>query len=314
MRRSLWVTLLPPWSRVRWLRQRDDHTRCSDRRAMIAAAMSSRWFCWAGRWWGDVSAPGWHPAHTKWPLPWGGHGRQESLAWAWDRRTGADTMMIVGSPEQAEAAWRAGEIACPHRSARLRPYGHARNRTVRGLGDTRLMAPATARPMRRLWPHPGAVAGRVVRAPSLRRGGHRDRAGGQGRGQRVPYDRRANGPARLDGAPLAPTGAGNSRPVALRTGHTARLPPQPRHPGPPQTLAEHARLGFEPAGWRGTGLPTTPGKTLASDISLFHKPPHPAPSGRSRDGQERRRPCPDRPRQRLRRRAHEGPNRGNYVA
>ena len=53
-------------------------------------------------------------------------------------------MMIVGTVEQSEAALLAGQIPCPDCTARLRPHGHARNRTVRGLGDTRL----TVRPRR----------------------------------------------------------------------------------------------------------------------------------------------------------------------
>lgn len=47
-------------------------------------------------------------------------------------------MMIVADPEQAEAALRTGQRACPDCSARLRPYGYARARTVRGLGEARL--------------------------------------------------------------------------------------------------------------------------------------------------------------------------------
>lgn len=53
-------------------------------------------------------------------------------------------MMIVGSPEQTEALLLAGDIPCPGCAARLRPHGHARTRTVRGLGDERL----TLRPRR----------------------------------------------------------------------------------------------------------------------------------------------------------------------
>ncbi|NVN00748.1 DUF6431 domain-containing protein [Arthrobacter sp. SDTb3-6] len=44
-------------------------------------------------------------------------------------------MMVVGSPEQTETALLAGEVACPHCSAPLHPHGHARTRTVRGLGQ-----------------------------------------------------------------------------------------------------------------------------------------------------------------------------------
>lgn len=47
-------------------------------------------------------------------------------------------MMIVGTVKQTETALLAGQIACPVCTAPLRPHGHARVRTVRGLGETRL--------------------------------------------------------------------------------------------------------------------------------------------------------------------------------
>ena len=47
-------------------------------------------------------------------------------------------MMIVGSLEHSEAALMAGEVSCPHCVTRLHPHGHARTRTVRGLGEERL--------------------------------------------------------------------------------------------------------------------------------------------------------------------------------
>ncbi|MDJ0314036.1 DUF6431 domain-containing protein [Arthrobacter sp. H35-D1] len=53
-------------------------------------------------------------------------------------------MLVVGSPEQTDTALLAGEIPCPHCSVPLRPHGHARQRTVRGLGRERL----TVRPRR----------------------------------------------------------------------------------------------------------------------------------------------------------------------
>ncbi len=53
-------------------------------------------------------------------------------------------MMVVGSPEQAETALLAGEVACPHCSAPLRAHGHASTRIVRGPGQERL----TVRPRR----------------------------------------------------------------------------------------------------------------------------------------------------------------------
>lgn len=47
-------------------------------------------------------------------------------------------MMIVASLEQTERALLAGEIPCPYCSLPLRPHGHVRTRTVRGIGDVRL--------------------------------------------------------------------------------------------------------------------------------------------------------------------------------
>jgi transposase-like protein len=53
-------------------------------------------------------------------------------------------MIVVADPEWAEDRLHAEHLSCPTCTGRLRRYGHARTRTVRGLGDTRL----TARPRR----------------------------------------------------------------------------------------------------------------------------------------------------------------------
>lgn len=53
-------------------------------------------------------------------------------------------MIVVADPNEAEARLRAGTLSCPSCAGRLRPYGHARTRTVRGLRGTR----ETARPRR----------------------------------------------------------------------------------------------------------------------------------------------------------------------
>lgn len=74
-------------------------------------------------------------------------------------------MMIVADPEQDEAALRAGEIACPGCSVSLRPYGHARTRTVRGLGDARLRV----RPRRARCPGCAATHVLLPAALSVRR-------------------------------------------------------------------------------------------------------------------------------------------------
>ena len=47
-------------------------------------------------------------------------------------------MIVVACPQRAERSLLAGAMSCPHCSGRLRPHGHGRRRTVRGLSDTRL--------------------------------------------------------------------------------------------------------------------------------------------------------------------------------
>lgn len=74
-------------------------------------------------------------------------------------------MLIVNSPERDEAALWAGEIPCPGCSGRLRPHGHARVRTVRGLGEARL----TVRPRRARCPGCGRTQVLLPAALSLRR-------------------------------------------------------------------------------------------------------------------------------------------------
>ena len=53
-------------------------------------------------------------------------------------------MIVVASPQWAENQLRSGALSCPHCTGVLRPYGHARIRTVRGLGAATL----TAKPRR----------------------------------------------------------------------------------------------------------------------------------------------------------------------
>lgn len=55
-------------------------------------------------------------------------------------------MLVVTDPARAEQALRDGKITCPGCSGALRPFGHARTRTVRGLGAERLtVTPRRAR-------------------------------------------------------------------------------------------------------------------------------------------------------------------------
>jgi hypothetical protein len=54
------------------------------------------------------------------------------------------SVIVVASPQWAENQLRSGALSCPHCTGPLRPYGHARLRTVRGLGTATL----TAKPRR----------------------------------------------------------------------------------------------------------------------------------------------------------------------
>src|SRR5664279_1065745 len=54
--------------------------------------------------------------------------------------------MVVSCPARAERALRAGTMSCPRCTGQLRPYGHGRTRTVRGLGAAMLtVTPRRAR-------------------------------------------------------------------------------------------------------------------------------------------------------------------------
>lgn len=53
-------------------------------------------------------------------------------------------MIVVSSPEQAEALLDAGQLGCPGCSGTLRPHGYGRVRRVRSLGGE----PVTVRPRR----------------------------------------------------------------------------------------------------------------------------------------------------------------------
>jgi uncharacterized protein DUF6431 len=56
------------------------------------------------------------------------------------------SVIVVACLQRAESSLRDGDMRCPHCRGRLRPYGHARTRTVRGLGSARLrVTPRRAR-------------------------------------------------------------------------------------------------------------------------------------------------------------------------
>jgi hypothetical protein len=55
-------------------------------------------------------------------------------------------VIVVPCPLRAESSLCEGGMRCPHCRGRLRPYGYARTRTVRGLGSARLrVTPRRAR-------------------------------------------------------------------------------------------------------------------------------------------------------------------------
>lgn len=55
-------------------------------------------------------------------------------------------MIVVSCPRRAEDSVLAGAMCCPRCAGTLRPYGHARTRTVRGLGAATLtVTPRRAR-------------------------------------------------------------------------------------------------------------------------------------------------------------------------
>jgi hypothetical protein len=54
--------------------------------------------------------------------------------------------MVVSGLDRAEQLLLGGDLPCPHCQDALRPFGHGRTRTVRGLGSTRLrVTPRRAR-------------------------------------------------------------------------------------------------------------------------------------------------------------------------
>src|SRR5450755_1024645 len=48
------------------------------------------------------------------------------------------SVIVVASASEAEQLLLAGDIGCPGCSAALRPHGHGRTRTVRGVGAQRV--------------------------------------------------------------------------------------------------------------------------------------------------------------------------------
>ena len=55
-------------------------------------------------------------------------------------------MIVVPCPERAERILQAGTMHCPRCPGQLRPFGHGRTRTVRGIGsDTLRVTPRRAR-------------------------------------------------------------------------------------------------------------------------------------------------------------------------
>lgn len=177
-------------------------------------------------------------------------------------------MMIVGSLERTEAALRAGEIPCPDCLAQLRPRGHAR--TVRGLDDERL----SVRSRRALCAGCGRTRVLLLAALSARRADALEVIGTALAAKAASSGYRTM--AALLGGPLSTVRrwlrrVPETRPLAVRAGGAARIPPRPRSPGPSQAVAEPARLELEYIGRCRTRPPATsgPGLPLWTLIGLF---------------------------------------------
>jgi hypothetical protein len=76
-----------------------------------------------------------------------------------------DAMIVVASPEQAEALLDARQLRCPGCPGALRPHGYGRIRRVRSLGE----APVTERPRRARCPECAATHMLLPAALVLRR-------------------------------------------------------------------------------------------------------------------------------------------------
>jgi len=58
----------------------------------------------------------------------------------------SSSVIVVSCPLRAERIWQAGTMSCPGWKGQLRPHGHGRNRSVRGMGaDTMTVTPRRAR-------------------------------------------------------------------------------------------------------------------------------------------------------------------------
>ena len=55
------------------------------------------------------------------------------------------SVIVVAGASEAEQLLLAGDIGCPGCNAALRPHGHGRTRTVRGVGATAVLTSLAAR-------------------------------------------------------------------------------------------------------------------------------------------------------------------------
>lgn len=155
-------------------------------------------------------------------------------------------MIVVADPEGTEERLSAGQLSCPECAGRLRPYGHARTRTVRGLGSTRV----TTRPRRARCADCRATQVLLPATMTCRRAdsteviGHALAAKATGAGFRAIAARLGRPPSTVRA--WAEASPPRARGLALPAGRAALHPRRPGTAGPPGEPAHDARRRVEP--------------------------------------------------------------------
>ena len=187
-------------------------------------------------------------------------------------------MIVVSSPARAEQLLVDGEIPCPACRGVLRPHGHGRIRTVRGMGAARV----TVTPRRARCGDCGATQVLLPAALTSRLADATEVVGNallaKAKRRRVPDHRGQAGPPGIHGAALAAPGPRSARRMAVPAwrslGHRVRRGTA----GPArQTAEDDARRGVEPAGRCGTAVPRMPDRDRSDLVADRHPRPGPPP-------------------------------------
>ena len=114
------------------------------------------------------------------------------------------SVIVVASASEAEQLLLAGDIGCPGCSAALRPHGHGRTRTVRGVGAQRV----THTPRRARCGDCGRTQILLPTEFTVRRADTTEAIGNalvaKANGAGHPHHRRESGSPGIDRAPRAP--------------------------------------------------------------------------------------------------------------